>query len=131
MLLVYAGARKRGALGIGEVVIGAAALFTNVLAAPVAILYVAFAAYVVDAIRKGKQDCGCFGAEARTVPTWTHVVINLGLATAAALSALTNGPAPIAQALDTPFAGTVYAVYIAVTTAMTAALMSKTKAAAR
>ena len=113
------------ALGLGEVCLGVAALVTGapVLLALVAVAYLAFAGFVVAALRAGTdiQSCGCFGT-IDTPPSVVHVVVNLVLAAAAAAGAVTGvGTLPSFLA-DQPAAGlpflalvivTVYLVYLA------------------
>lgn len=134
-LLVYAGAVKlvsrretwtsRG-LGLVEVVVGAVALVVGgrVLAALVAAMYAAFAVYVVVAMRRGAESCGCFGAEEDTPPSPRHVVIDGVMAGGAALAAWTAASAPVDVAIDTPFSGVVYAVFLLTATGMTAAALT-------
>jgi hypothetical protein len=79
-----------------EAVVGTSALVVGGVIPAVIITasYLAFTAFVVAAMRSGTpvSSCGCFG-EVDTPPTTGHIVINLGAATVAALSALT-GRAP-------------------------------------
>jgi nitroreductase len=104
LLLVVAGAakvRRPGDLGtaapVGAVTLRALAGFELVLglvaivrpstlaAAGVALSYLAFAVYVLWLRARGNPlaTCGCFGA-IDTAPTRAHVVVDLGLAVAAA-----------------------------------------------
>lgn len=134
-LLVYAGAVKAvarqepwhsRALGLAEVVVGAGALVVGgrLLAALVAAMYALFAAYVVLAIRRGAENCGCFGAEEDTPPSGRHVVIDGALAVGAGLAAWTATDAPLDVALDTPFTGVVYALFLLTATGLTAAALT-------
>lgn len=134
-LLVYAGAVKaveRGApvtsrlLGFGEVVLGAVALVTGgrLMAAAVAVLYAGFALFVVRAIRRGAESCGCFGAEEQTPPSPRHVAIDGALAVGAAAAALTAVGAPVDAAVATPLFGVVYAAFLVSATGMTAAALT-------
>lgn len=69
------------ALGTGEVALAIAAPLVGgvVLPALVGLAYLAFAAFVVVAIRDGNVgSCGCFGA-ASTAPSRLHVVVNVAL----------------------------------------------------
>jgi hypothetical protein len=79
--LVRVGAAAELALGIGAAVVGGAVLWALVGAS-----YVAFAAFVVAALRSDRPigSCGCFG-RADTPPAWWHVAANL-VAAAAALA---------------------------------------------
>ena len=91
------GARQLVRAGGGvEAVVGAWALALGGVnpAVIIAASYVAFAAFVVAAMRSRTPvgSCGCFG-EVDTPPTVGHIAINVGAATVAALSAFT-GRAP-------------------------------------
>jgi hypothetical protein len=134
-LLVYAGAVKAverdapltsRALGAAEVVVGALALVFGgpVLAAVVALLYAAFAGYVVLSIRRGATSCGCFGVAEETPPSRRHVAIDGALAVGAAAAALAATSAPIDVAAATPFNGVVYAVFLLTATGMTSAALT-------
>jgi hypothetical protein len=80
-----------------EVVLGAAALVLAgpVLAALVALSYLAFTGVVVAALRAGTMisSCGCFGRD-DTPPDASHVLINLALAGVAAGAAAGGAPSP-------------------------------------
>ncbi|MFL6204395.1 MAG: MauE/DoxX family redox-associated membrane protein, partial [Acidimicrobiales bacterium] len=82
------------ALGLAAITIGGALLWWAVAAS-----YVAFAAFVLAALRKGTMigTCGCFGRE-ETPPHWSHVGLNGLLAGLAALTAV-HSPAPPVEAL--------------------------------
>lgn len=134
-LLVYAGAVKSvsprepartRALGLAEVAVGATALTVGgrVLAAAVAAMYAAFAVYVVLAIRRGAENCGCFGAEEDTPPSPRHVAIDGVLAVGAGVAAVAGTAAPVEVALHTPFRGVLYAVFVITATGMTAAALT-------
>ncbi len=95
-------------LGAVELVVaGAAAVVGGWLALPVALLYAGFAlvstAQVRLAARTGEAaDCGCFGDHSAPVG-WSHVALNLALAGAAAVAALTAADG-LAAAGDAPVA---------------------------
>lgn len=124
-LLVYAGLTKRDALGALEVVAGAAALVVGgpLTALAVAALYVGFTVYVLGALRRTDEDCGCFGGN-KSKPSATHVVIDALLAVAALAAFLTADAAPVHVALGTPFFGVVYATFLATATGLTAATLT-------
>ena len=90
-LLVRAGSSTELALGIAAITVGGAALWWAVAAS-----YLAFAAFVVAALRKGTMigTCGCFGRE-ETPPHWTHVDLNVALAGVAVLTAVRSPAAPL------------------------------------
>ena len=100
-LLVVAGVSKlfkslqplQRALGLFEIVLGAAALVFDELAPAVALSYAVFVAVTLRAMAKQKS-CGCFGGEERP-PTATHVALDAALAVSAAAAALGDA-APIA-----------------------------------
>jgi hypothetical protein len=77
--LVRLGSAVELALGVAAIVAGGASLW-----GAVAVSYLAFALFVVAALRRGTMigSCGCFGRE-ETPPHWSHVVLNGALATAA------------------------------------------------
>jgi hypothetical protein len=133
LLLAFAGAAKAvdpamtvgalRALGLpssrGWVRAGAAAeLLVGLLAAAagwawawwlVAASYLAFAAFVVAALRAGTMvgSCGCFGRE-DTPPHPVHVVVDVGLAATAAAAAVGLG-APLDAIADAPGRGSIVA----------------------
>jgi hypothetical protein len=86
--LVRAGGGLEIAIGLGALTVGG-----SLLAALVALSYLAFAAFVVLALvrRTPIASCGCFGT-ADTPPTLTHVVVDLSGAAVAGAIAL--GPTP-------------------------------------
>ena len=90
-LLVRAGSAAELALGVAAIAVGGAALWWAV-----AVSYLAFAAFVVAALRKGTMigTCGCFGRE-ETPPHWTHVGLNVALAGLAGLTAVRSPAAPL------------------------------------
>jgi hypothetical protein len=93
-LLVRAGSAAELALGASALAVGGAALWWLVAAS-----YLAFAAFVVAALRQGTMlgSCGCFGRE-ETPPHATHVVLDLGLAGLAAATAV-RSPGSVLEAL--------------------------------
>jgi hypothetical protein len=76
----------------------------------VAASYLAFAAFVVAALRAGTMvgSCGCFGHE-DTPPHPIHVVVDVALAATAAASAVLGIGAPLDAIADTPGKGSVVA----------------------
>jgi len=102
-LAVRAGAAAELALGAAAIAVGGPALWWAVAAS-----YVAFAAFVVAALRAGTMvgSCGCFGRE-ETPPHPVHVALDLGLAALAAAMAVTHPVAPIVAVADRPGVGVV------------------------
>jgi hypothetical protein len=76
----------------------------------VAASYLAFAAFVVAALRAGTVvgSCGCFGHE-DTPPHPIHVVVDVALAATAAAAAVLGIGAPLDAIADTPGKGSVVA----------------------
>jgi len=107
---VRAGSLAELALGTGAIVSGGPVLWSLV-----AVSYLAFAAFVVVALRQGTMigSCGCFGRE-ETPPHPTHVVLNLLLAAVGVIAAA-RSITPLEALLDHPglFAATVPLVTIA------------------
>jgi hypothetical protein len=111
--------RRPGAvrvLGLGEVLVGVLALLTGnrALAAVVGAAYLAFAIFVVEALRSGHhvQSCGCLG-ETDVPPHWGHVILNVGLA-ATGLAGAGGGVPPLAGTLaDQPLGGVPFAALCA------------------
>jgi hypothetical protein len=104
-LLVRVGAGAELALGVAAIAVGGAALWLLVAAS-----YIAFAAFVLAALRQGTMigSCGCFGRE-ETPPHWSHVALNLGLAAVAAAAGGTLDGAPLEALTDHPVQGAVVA----------------------
>jgi hypothetical protein len=104
------------AFGAGEVVIAVVALFTgNVVAsALVAVSYLAFAGFVVVALKRGTAiaSCGCFG-KVDTPPSVVHVVLDLCFAGVAAAAAITGDVAIPDVLRDQPLAGVPFALLLA------------------
>ena len=100
-LLVRAGSAAELALGAAAIAIGGAALWWLVAAS-----YLAFAAFVVAALRNGTMigSCGCFGRE-ETPPHASHVALNLVLAAIAAWAALDLAGAPLDAIAEHPGTG--------------------------
>jgi hypothetical protein len=102
-LAVRAGAAAELALGVAAIAVGEPVLWWAVAAS-----YLAFAAFVVAALRAGTMvgSCGCFGRE-ETPSHAVHVALDLGLAAVAAAMALADPAAPIAAVADRPGVGAV------------------------
>ena len=98
--LVRAGAVAEAALGAAALVAGGPVWWAAVAAS-----YLAFAGFVVAALRAGTMvgTCGCFGHE-DTPPHPVHVVLDAILA-AVAVAAAAQGLAPLADAADHPGGG--------------------------
>lgn len=103
--LVRVGAAAELALGV--LAIGVGGVVTWLL---VALSYLAFAAFVVAALRSGTMlgSCGCFGRE-DTPPHWSHVVLNVVLAGVALALAGQGDGAPLDSLADEPGRGAVVA----------------------
>lgn len=106
-------------LGVGEVVLGAAAVVTgsSALVGLVAVAYVAFALFVAAARRAGTdiQSCGCFGT-IDTPPSLVHVGINLGFAAATGAAAIVGVPALGTTLAGQPADGLPFVLLVGVTT---------------
>lgn len=121
-LLVVAGVSKlvksrvliQRALGAGEIVLGAAALFVEELAPLVALSYTVFVVVTARAMVKQKS-CGCFGGDERP-PTATHVALDAALAVSAA-AAVVGDAAPVA------YVGFTYALLLGSATYLATAVM--------
>ena len=76
----------------------------------VAASYLAFAAFVVAALRAGTMvgTCGCFGRE-DTPPHAVHIVVDVALAATAAAAAVRDVGAPLDAIADAPGEGWVVA----------------------
>jgi len=96
--LVRTGSAAELALGVGALTVGGAALWWLV-----ALSYVAFAGFVVAALRAGTMigSCGCFGRE-DTPPHWSHVALNLALGALTAATAVTAAGPPLDALADHP-----------------------------
>ena len=102
-LLVRLGSGVEMALGVAAIAVGGTALWWLVAAS-----YVAFAAFVVAALRKGTMlgSCGCFGRE-DTPPHWTHVALDVVLAGLAVAVAVVSPGSPAEALADEPGPGAV------------------------
>ena len=97
-LVVRVGSAVELALGVAAIAAGGAALWWAIAAS-----YLAFAAFVVGALRSGTMigTCGCFGRE-ETPPHWSHVVLNAALAGLAALVAVRSPASPLEALVEEP-----------------------------
>jgi hypothetical protein len=121
--LVRAGAGVEIALGSLFLVMG-----TAVLSTAVAVVYLAFAVFVVVAMRTGVDgSCGCFGRE-DTPPSWLHVVANGVVAVAAVVYAFGDGGAPFDRLAEPSFEA---AVLVASTVILGAVLIAMYSVAPR
>jgi hypothetical protein len=101
-----------------ECAVGLGALFlaSPVFAALVAVSYLAFAAFVVQALRAGTpiSSCGCFG-KVDTPPSRVHIGIDGLAAVAAAAVAVAGTDVSLPSVLaDQPLAGVPYLLLVAV-----------------
>lgn len=114
-------------LGLGEVLLGAAALLSGgrALALAVGLLYVGFTAFVLAALRQGSaiQSCGCFG-ESETPPTLLHVATNLLLAATAIAAAATGVPALRDVFAGQPVSGAPFVLLVAITVGLVKTLLT-------
>jgi hypothetical protein len=103
--LVRCGAAVEAAIGVTAIVVGGAVPWALVAAS-----YLAFAVFVVAALRAGTMigSCGCFGHE-DTPPHPVHVALDLVLAGVAAAAAV-QGLVPAAAIADDPGQGVVVVV---------------------
>ena len=129
-LLVRMGAAFEMALGLTAITVGGPAAWLLVAAS-----YLAFAAFVVAALRRGTLigSCGCFGRE-DTPPHWSHVATNLVLAGVALALAGTADGAPLEAVLDHPADGAAVTALAALGVGLLYALyveLPRTLAAAR
>ncbi len=111
--LVRVGAALELALGVSAVVTGNALVWDLI-----GLSYLAFAAFVAAALRRGTAigSCGCFG-RADTAPHPVHVVLDLVLAASAAGAAATFDRAPIDVIGDHPAGASLVLVFSAAATA--------------
>jgi hypothetical protein len=100
--------------GLGIVALGVASPWC---AALIAASYLAFAAFVIRARRRGRalSSCGCFG-KLDTPPTRLHVVVNVAAAAVAFTVAATASESVLSVVTDQPLAGV---PFIALTVAAT------------
>lgn len=97
-LLVRIGSAAELVLGVVAITVGGSIAWAMVAAS-----YLAFAAFVLAALRGGTMigSCGCFGRD-ETPPHPIHVVLDLGLAGVAVVMAATDPVAPLEALLDHP-----------------------------
>jgi hypothetical protein len=97
-VVVRAGAAAELALGVLAIGVGGVVVWALVAAS-----YLAFAVFVVAALRHGTMlgSCGCFGRE-DTPPHWSHVALNLLLAGVAVALAAQGDGAPLDAVVDDP-----------------------------
>jgi methylamine utilization protein MauE len=118
--MVRVGGGTEGILAVAALVTGNAAL-----AGFVALSYLAFAVFVVAALRAGVpiSTCGCFG-KIDTPPHPLHVMINL-LAAGTAVGLAVDGGTPIMDVLaDQPLAGVPFVLLVVVGVGAAALAMS-------
>jgi hypothetical protein len=121
-------ARALGALELG---VGAAALVApRALAAPVALLYLAFAAFIVRALTSGfpVASCGCLG-ERETPPSAVHAVLDALAATVAVLVLLAPVPSTADLLGGQPWNGVPLAMLVAVGVLLAYAVLAHLPAA--
>lgn len=117
------------ALGAVEVLAGsAAALLGGAWAAPLVVVYLGFAAVTAAQLRMARRtgaaaDCGCFGDLSAPVGVG-HVVVNLGLATAAAWATVVSAEGLADAVTDAPAATVAVALLAAVGAVATRAVMT-------
>lgn len=101
-LAVRVGAAAELALGVAAISVGGALAWWLV-----AVSYLAFAAVVLAALRKGTMigSCGCFGRE-DTPPHISHVALNVVLAVVA-VAATSSSQSVLDELLDNPWQGAV------------------------
>jgi hypothetical protein len=123
--------------GAVEAAIGVAALLVGgpVLCALVALSYLAFATFVLVALRTGApiSSCGCFG-KADTPPSLVHVVLDVAFAAVAAGAAFTGGVALPNVLADQPLVGIPFLMLVVIGCALVFLAFSslpKTMAAVR
>jgi hypothetical protein len=115
------------ALGAGEAVLGIAAVLTGArpLAALVAAAYLAYAAFVIVAMRSGTalQSCGCFG-EVETPPSSVHVLLNTSCAGVALASAAAGVPSLADTISAQEWAGVPFLALVAITVGSSYAVLT-------
>jgi hypothetical protein len=114
------GAVRAGA--VAEVVVGLGALFVPgpVFPALVALSYLAFAVFVLQALRTGApiSSCGCFG-KVDTPPSRVHVVLDGLFAGVAAVVAVAGTDVSMLTILpDQPLAGMPFVMLVAIGTGL-------------
>jgi hypothetical protein len=97
-LVVRVGSAAELVLGAAAITIGGAVVWSLV-----ALSYLAFAGFVLAALRSGTMigSCGCFGRD-ETPPHPLHLALDVGLAAVAGAMALTTPTAPIEALADHP-----------------------------
>lgn len=115
------------ALGIGELLLGTAALLTAQAAVSllVGLVYLGFTAFVLTALRQGSaiQSCGCFG-ETETPPSLLHVATDLALAGTAIATALGSARPLLDVLADQPAAGIPFVLLVAITVQLVKSLLT-------
>lgn len=103
--LVRAGALVEVLIAVLAIAVGGALWWSLVAAS-----YLAFAAFVVVAMRSGAMvgSCGCFGRE-ETPPHGVHVALDLALAGVAIAAVVGGADAPLDAMVDDPGQGIVVA----------------------
>ena len=88
------------AVGVAEIAIGIAALFTATGLLLQGLLYLAFVGWVFVALRRDVPlaSCGCLGRD-DTPPSWGHLVMNT-IATVVSLAAAVTGPLALTADLE-------------------------------
>jgi hypothetical protein len=103
--------------GAVEAVVGVGALLVGgtVFAVLLAVSYLAFAGFVVVALRSGApiSSCGCFG-KVDTPPSLVHVVIDVVAAAVAAVAAVVGGVALPDVLADQPLLGIPFLFLLAI-----------------
>jgi hypothetical protein len=109
--------------GLAEVALAAAAFVTGAPWAAMLVVaaYVLFTAVVVTSIRRGLDDCGCFGARSAP-PSRIHVAVNAISAALAVLAVLWAPGSITAVFADQPLAGLPYLALVAIAGWFTVAL---------
>jgi hypothetical protein len=102
--LVRTGAAAELAIGVAAIAVGGGVIWWAVAAS-----YLLFAAFVAAALRQGTMigSCGCFGRE-DTPPHWSHIALNIGLASVAIATGIRSPGSPLEALADHP--GTAVAV---------------------
>jgi hypothetical protein len=112
---VPGGAIVARAFGLGEVAAGGSALWRPgaITGGVVALLYLAFAAFLVRLIRRGgASTCGCVGS-ADAPPSWLHVVLDVAAVGVTAAVAVRPVPSLWSTIVGSPFAGVPLAIGLA------------------
>jgi hypothetical protein len=109
-LVVRIGGAVEAAIGIAALLVGG-----PVLCALVAVSYLAFAGFVLVALRTGApiSSCGCFG-KVDTPPSVVHVVLDVAFAAVATVTAF-SGDVALPEVLgDQPVAGVPFLLLLAI-----------------